>query len=123
MSLFEDGVVVDLSQLSVNLFMKLSDTSSQYEETVSKIAALQFPLIGFKDYDHLDTRYLKQIGVVVFRAYTDASNSNKVNFEILETFVGSLDKSARSPVDNSSVFIDNIVNNNSQYINLFSNVN
>ena len=103
--------------------MKLSDISSQYEETVSKIAALQFPLIGFKDYDHLDTRYLKQIGVVVFRAYTDASNSNKVNFEILETFIGSLDKSARSPVDNSSIFIDNIVNNNSQYINLFSNIN
>ena len=123
LSPIEDGVVVDLSQLSSNLFMKLSDISSQYEETVSKTAALQFPLIGFKDYDHLDTRYLKQIGVVVFRAYTDASNSNKVNFEILETFVGSLDKSARSPVDNSSIFIDNIVNNNSQYINLFSNIN
>ena len=41
---------------------------------------------------------------------------------MLESFVGSLDSKEKSAVDNSSVFIDNIVNANSRYINLFSNV-
>lgn len=56
------------------------------------------------------------------RAYADDANSGKVNYEILESHVGSLDKTAKSTVDNSSIFIDNIVNNSSKYINVFSNV-
>jgi len=56
------------------------------------------------------------------RAFSDDANNGKVNYEILESFVGSLDKTDKSPVDNSSIFIDNIVNNTSKYINVFSNV-
>jgi len=56
------------------------------------------------------------------RAFSHDANNGKVNYEILESFVGSLDKSDKSPVDNSSIFIDNIVNNTSKYINVFSNV-
>lgn len=56
------------------------------------------------------------------RAFSDDANNGKVNYEILESFVGSLDKTDKSPVDNSSIFIDNIVNNASKYINVFSNV-
>jgi len=58
----------------------------------------------------------------VFRAFADSSNSGKVNVEVLESFVGSLNKNAKSPIDKSTRFIDTLVNNNSQYINLFSNV-
>ena len=58
----------------------------------------------------------------MFRAFVDSSNSGKVNVEVLESFIGSLSKNAKSPVDRSSRFIDTIVNNNSQYINLFSNI-
>ena len=105
----------------VGLAKGLSDFAYA-QETLSKIAADQFPIISFKDSEHLDYTYLKQIGVVVFKAFTDPANNNKVNFQLLESFVGSLDSKAKSAVDNSSVFIDNIVNANSRYINLFSNV-
>ena len=118
------GLDIDLSELSNsdNYVVALSDDSSVDEETVSKIASDQFPLINFKNAEHLETEHLKKIGVVVFRAYADSANSNKVNYQLLESFVGSLDKQAKAS-DGSSMFIDMIVNSSSRYINVFSNVN
>lgn len=49
-------------------------------DTMSTIAAGLFPLINYKNAEHLDTTYLKQIGICVFRAYTDSSNSGKINY-------------------------------------------
>ena len=92
------------------------------ETTVSKLAARYFPPITFMSIDELDHENFKKIGVVVLRAYVDSSISNKVNFEVLESFAGSLDKSAVDPATGISTFIDTIVNNESEYIYLFSNV-
>lgn len=98
--------------------------SSEYltDTTVSKIAASYFPAINFKSADFLERRYLKQIGVVVFKMYKDSADSNKIRFAAVESFVGSLDKSAKDETTQASIFIDDIINDSSKYINFFSNI-
>ena len=71
------------SVISDNAIMPMSEEKllTEYQQdTVSNTAASMFPLISYKSAEHLDTTYLKQIGICVFRAYTDNSNSRKVNF-------------------------------------------
>lgn len=66
-----------------NSMMKMSENVmfGEYQaDTVSNIAASMFPLINYKNAAHLDTKYLKQIGICVFKAYTDNSNSGKINY-------------------------------------------
>ena len=64
---------------------------------------------------------LKDIGVVVFKTYIDPTEGNKIRFELVESFVGSLYKDDKDPNTGVTKFIDTIVNTNSQYINFFSN--
>jgi hypothetical protein len=68
-----------------------------------------------------DSENLKKIGVVVFKAYIDPSEGNKVNFTPVEAFCGSLDKDGKNPTTGASTFIDTLVNKMSQYIYFFSN--
>jgi hypothetical protein len=73
--------------------------------------------------DRLDRQYLNQIGVVVFKAFKDSANENKISFIPVESFVGSLDRSAKDESSGERIFIDDIVNGNSKYIGFFSNAN
>lgn len=43
-----------------------------------------------------------------------------MNYQVLESFIGSLDRRAKNE-SGASIFIDDIVNNNSRMINVFSN--
>lgn len=90
-------------------------------ETVSDEAAGYFNTIQFKDDGTVDRDNMYDIGVVVFRAYVDESEGNKVSMAAVESFVGSLDKNAIDANTGVTKFIDTIVNTNSEYINLFSN--
>ena len=92
------------------------------QESLSRRASMQFPLIDYDGMSHFSRDHLKDIGIVVFKAYKDADNNGKVNFALLESFVGSFDKYARDPVTKADRFIDNVVNASSQYIMLFSNI-
>jgi hypothetical protein len=58
----------------------------------------------------------------VIRQYVDSDNNNKISSSIVETFAGSLNPSAINLSTGDSTFIDTVVNTNSNYINLFSNV-
>lgn len=89
--------------------------------TLSERSAEYFPEVTFVG-DRLARRYLKQIGLVVFKVYRDTADSGKMNFFPVESFVGSLDPEAVDEVTGERVFIDDIVNGNSRYVNLFSNV-
>lgn len=91
-------------------------------DSLSERASNYFPSIGFISEGELDKEHMKDIGVVVFRAYVDSGASNKVNFDVLEVFVGSLDKNAKNPATNVTKFIETIVNSQSEYIYLFANV-
>lgn len=99
------------------------DSTGYNYVSLSQIAASMFPTINFNGPSHFDNTYLKCIGVVVFKAYMDVDNNNKLNFELLESFIGSLSKNARDIVTNADMFIDNVINSKSQYIRFFSNVN
>ena len=91
------------------------------DETVSKQAASTFPKFTWKDAGTLDRDFMKHIGIVVFRAFSDAANNDSITLSMVESFVGSLDKTAVN-VKGASVFIDNIVNQQSKYIRCFSNI-
>lgn len=97
-------------------------SNSMYEDTVSRLASRQFPAIGYLTPDTLESEHFKKIGVVIFKAYVDNASNNQINFQMVESFVGSLDKDAVDFSTGNSVFIDTIVNTNSEYIYLFSNV-
>lgn len=53
--------------------------------------------------------------------YLDPSEGNKVNFEAVEAYAGSLYKDDKDPNTGVTKFIDTIVNSQSKYINFFSN--
>ena len=73
------------------------------------------------DGEGFDPEHLKDIGVVVYKTYLDASEGNKVSWEPVEAFCGSLYKDDKDPNTGVTKFIDTIINSQSQYINFFSN--
>ena len=78
----EDATLtVDLAQLQdpSNLTMPYASASTA-TQSLSRVAALQFPNLSFRDPEHLDPTYLKCIGIVVFKAYRDDANSGQVSF-------------------------------------------
>lgn len=90
-------------------------------ETLAQEAAGYFSTIQYDDTGRLDRDNMYNIGVIVFKAYLDASEGNKISFGAVESFVGSLDRDAVNPNTNVTTFIDTIVNSQSEYINFFSN--
>ena len=108
--------------LPIASYTELVNSSPLYIDSVSRQAASQFPAINFYDASHFDNEHLKDIGVVVFKAFKDTSNGGKIGFQLVESFVGSLSKKSKDRITSSNTFIDNVVNSNSQYIKLFSNV-
>jgi Phage tail sheath protein FI len=80
-----------------------------------------FPPITLQADGGFDRENMRKIGLVVVQAYLDASEGNKISFQILESFVGSLERGSKNPNTNADTFIDTVVNENSEYVNLFSN--
>ncbi len=90
------------------------------EPTLGHTATTFFPQIEFTDGGKLDDTYLKQIGIVVFRMFIDPADYNRVNFVPVESYIGSLDKKAKDPITGKSIYIENIVNQNSENIRVFA---
>ena len=90
--------------------------------TTGKAACENFPKIITGADGNLERKYLKQIGLVVFRMVRDASMENLVRLVPAESYVGSLDPTDKDPVTNKSTYIGNQINLNSNLINFFSNV-
>lgn len=103
-------------EMAVQLYANDPDAN----ETVSQIAAQQFPSINSTD-NGFDRENMKKIGVCVFKAYLDASEGNKISYELVEAYSGELDRNAKNPNTGASEFIDNKVNSQSDYIYFFSN--
>lgn len=103
-----------------------ADNDDSVPETVSRDANSFFSPITFdvnanNGAGGFDRTNLKKIGVVVFKAFMDPEEGNKINFEPLESFVGSLCPDDKDPNTGMSTFLDDIVNTNSNYIYFFSN--
>ena len=89
--------------------------------TISKYAMGFFPTVNIAADGSFERDRLKNIGVVVFRGFVDAESGNKIKYEPVEAFAGSLKSDDVDPTTGVSRFIDDIVNTNSQTIELFSN--
>lgn len=96
-------------------------SSDPEEETISQELNSYFSTIQYADTGKLDRENMYDIGVIVLRAWLDASEGNKISLAPIESFVGSLDRNAVNPNTGVTKFIDEIVNSQSEYINLFSN--
>ena len=80
-------------------------------DTIAFEAASFFPAIQpSPDGEGLDPEHLKDIGVVVYRAYLDPAEGNKVSVEPVEAFAGSLYKDDKDPNTGVTKFIDTIIN-------------
>lgn len=98
------------------------DYDDSVPETISLNAAQFFPAIQpASDGVGFDPEHLKDIGVVIYKAYLDVANGNLVSFEPVEAYVGSLCKDDKDPNTGVTKFIDEIINTQSKYINFFSN--
>lgn len=115
-------VVLDSDTLQENLYLPLRTSAADDpdRESLSKMAAKCFPAMEWADSLHYDQEHFKKIGIVVFQAFIDNANNRKINFQVLESFVGSLDSSEKADASGTSVFIDNVVNSNSKYVRVFS---
>ena len=123
-----EGIHQSMSGLSAQMSTPIASTSLISSmsivdvDSLSRRSAKQFPAINYYNAGHFDQTNLKKIGVLVFKAFKDTSNYGKISFQLLESFVGSLDKHAQDQTTKANIFIDNIVNQNSQFIRLFSTV-
>ena len=99
------------------------DYNDNVPNTIALDAAKYFPTIQPSPDENggLDSEHLKDIGVVVYKAYLDPSEGNKVSIEPVEAYAGSLYKDDKDPNTGETKFIDTIINSQSQYINFFSN--
>lgn len=91
------------------------------KQSYADVAVSNFPTLSYTASKHIDKNYLKQIGIVVFKMQKNTS-MNKIQLVPVESFVGSLDYYGKDLNNGASNFIDNLVNNNSKYINVFSNI-
>lgn len=127
----EDGLPIDLdfinadtSNLSVIGFTNAFGSEqgiTAHDYTISQQAAERFPTVRVIN-GRLERTYTKQIGVVVFKLYKDYTSDNKIGMIPVEAFVGSLDRNFTDPVSGQKLFIDDTINQNSEYIRFFSNM-
>ena len=89
-------------------------------DTLSRQANEMFPTISY-DGEHFDRTHLKKIGIVVYKMFLDPAEGNKISFQMVEAYAGSLCKDDKDPNTGVTTFIDTIVNSQSKYINVFSN--
>ena len=101
------------------------DGDDDLPDTVSFEANSYFPTITTFTDDNGDLRIertnLKKIGLVVYKMYMDPSEGNKISFEPVEAYAGSLGKDDKDPDTGVTTFLDTIVNSQSEYVNFFSN--
>ena len=104
-----------------NRFVGGEEAAPDDDFTLSRQSLDYFPQFEFSN-DHVNPAQLKQIGIVVFKAFTDQSDQGKTGFIPVEAFVGSPRRGEIDPATGRNVFIDDVVNQTSRYINVFSNV-
>lgn len=95
------------------------------KDSLSRTLAKSFPTITYSEDASgntiLDPYNMKKIMVSVVALKIDPNYNNKLVYTVLENFVGSLDSSAKND-DGTTSYIQSIVNANSNYIELYSNV-
>lgn len=116
-----DTVTTNIISQRLNNKHTEEDNDEDFFDSVALEANNYFSSISLQADGGFDRENLKKIGVVVVKAFLDASAGNKISFRTVESFVGSLDRNAKNPNTGATVFIDTLVNEQSEYINIFTN--
>lgn len=115
--------VINNKDVKFEVFSQLIKSENPGDNTLGQTAASYFPALEFTDSGKLDDTFLKQIGIVVFKMYIDPADFNRVNFVPVESYVGSLDKSAKDSLTGRTTYIENMVNQYSENIRVFAKFN
>ena len=99
-----------------------ADAGDGRGDSLAARAVGQFPSLFFKLPDQFDRTHLRHVGVVVFRVAKDSANDRVLDFRPVESFVGSLDRRSHDQSTGASDYIDRVVNGQSRYVNVFSNL-
>ena len=119
---FRENVLETEAIYNNRMTWNAEDGDNALPETVSFDANEYFSTIEYDStLSSFKREHLKDIGVIVFKMYVDSAEGNKIAFEPVEAFCGSLQKDEKDQNTGASKFIDRIVNNSSNYIYLFSN--
>ncbi len=120
---FANDINLPITDTRYGWHNKLGD--DDIPDTVSLEANTYFPTINVFTDETDELRFertnLKKIGLIVYKMYMDPAEGNKINFEPVEAFAGSLCKDDKDPDTGVTTFIDTIVNSQSEYVNFFSN--
>lgn len=95
---------------------------SEKSITIGSMAETYFPKIEYFSPNTLDNNLFQKVGVVVFKMVIDTANNNLIDFMPVEAFVGSLNRKEKDLITNTTDYLEDIVNNSSQFINLFINI-
>jgi len=126
----EESESTDLDTESTNIsdFWEIGANTKYNANTlnsISKNAAQFFPTINYATNattnmgtSSFDRTYFSWIGVVVYQIKVNKGTGN-LFAEPIEAYAGSLLKDAKDLRTNASVFIENIVNTNSNYISIY----
>ena len=114
------GKLTDYYDLTIDLIKE----EGSYDRSLSEMAAMQAQsclVNGNMSEGHFAPDVCNDIAVIVFKAFV-STEDGKIDFDVVESFVGSLDPDARNE-RGVSKYIGTIINNNSDYIYFFSNLN
>jgi hypothetical protein len=119
---FRDRAEELYADYHASIVWRAADGDPKLPDTISFQANEYFSTIEFDTNTNTFKRdNLKDIGVIVFKAYLNASEGNKISFEPVEAFCGSLYKDDKDINTGVTKFIDTIINTSSNYIYFFSN--
>lgn len=101
-----------------------SPTGTYISTSISEDMSRVFPTISYTGNGaSIDPYYSQQICVLVCNTTVDTNNEGKLNVGIVESFVGSIHKNAKDPSTGLTIYIGDIINNNSSYIKFYANLN
>ena len=95
--------------------------SSWLYDSISKNLARQFPSFWNRS-SVVDRTYMNQVVVMVCKSYSDRNNGNLLNIDIIEKYTGSLCKDDTDPSTGQSIFLGDLINSRSEYIEFYFNV-
>lgn len=99
----------------------VEDNDDDFFDSLALEANNYFSSISLQADGSFDRENMKKIGLVVVKAFLDASEGNRISFQTVESFVGELDRDAKNPNTGATTFIDTLVNEQSEYVNIFTN--
>lgn len=102
---------------SAQLFSGDRDTASLSKDLMS-----MFPTITVQEDGSVDREFLGKLMVAVIRAYVDPLCANKVNYQVMETYVGSPWKDAIDKTTGTSIYLGDLINGTSNYIEFYANM-